>query len=253
MTQELNAAMEDLDAPVSRAKAVHRCRVHLKRARALGKVGQAVAPGLAAVFDDSARMVMRQLTESRDLAAHADAARMLAETANRKGAAPLLKAADALAAERDALPEVDFDGIRAGIRDLLALGQVWPEPSLRQIRSGARRITKRAQRARRRGFATADETPRHRWRKREQDRLYAAKLLGKSWGAPRRRKEAAALTYLLGTERDVLLLMQRLEANPSLAGGEAAIAQVRRVVRKHVKRLRKRADKLGERFSVEGV
>ena len=35
LTQELSAAIEEIDTPIPRPAAVHRCRVRLKRARAL--------------------------------------------------------------------------------------------------------------------------------------------------------------------------------------------------------------------------
>jgi hypothetical protein len=127
MTQELNAALEELDAG-SGPKAMHRCRVRLKRARAVGRVGRSVAPGLAAVFNDSARTVMRQLGQARDLTALADTARTLAVKARRKNAPGLLHAADALETARLHLPERDLETIRAGIRDLIALAQVCPSP-----------------------------------------------------------------------------------------------------------------------------
>jgi hypothetical protein len=253
MAQELNAALEELDAPVALPKAVHRCRLRLKRARALGRVGKAVAPGLAAVFNDSARTVMRQLGRARDLSALADTARMLAETANHKGAAGLIAASDALDSEREALPELDMDTIRTGIRDLQALAQVWPEASLRQIKAGAKHIAKRARHARRRGKKSDEPAPRHEWRKREKDRLYAATLLDSAWPGPRRRKQNDALGHLLGRERDAILLLERIEAQPALAGEEEAAQRARRVLKRYSKRLRRRADKLGKKLHEHGA
>jgi hypothetical protein len=252
MTQELNAALEELDAG-SGPKAMHRCRVRLKRARAVGRVGRSVAPGLAAVFNDSARTVMRQLGQARDLTALADTARTLAVKARRKNAPGLLHAADALETARLHLPERDLETIRAGIRDLIALAQVWPEPSARQICAGAKRIAKRARRTRRHGRGADQARLRHEWRKREKDRLYAASLLDGAWPGPRRRKKSDSLGRLLGMERDILLLMERLEAEPSLAGGPEAAGRARRALRKHGARLRKRADKLGDRLHAGGV
>ncbi|HYD71906.1 MAG TPA: CHAD domain-containing protein, partial [Candidatus Binatia bacterium] len=83
MALELNAAMEELDSRGG-PKALHRCRVRLKRARALARLGEVVAPGLASVFNESARSVMRTLAQAHDLVALADTARLLAETANDK-------------------------------------------------------------------------------------------------------------------------------------------------------------------------
>jgi hypothetical protein len=252
MTQELNAALEELDAAEG-PKAVHRCRVHLKRARALARVGKPVAPGLAAVFNDSARTVMRTLAQGRDLAALADTARLLAETTKEKSAQALATTAEALDASRSALLDLDGSAVRAGIKDLLALAQVWPEPSARQIRDGAKRIAKRARRARRRGRGAEEPALRHEWRKREKDRLYAATLMAQAWPVERRRKQGQALGHLLGLERDALLLIERLEAEPALAGGVSEAARARRVLYKYSARLRRRADRLGARLHAGGV
>lgn len=252
MAHELNAALEELDSG-SGLKALHRCRVRVKRARALGRVGKAVAPGLAAVFNESARAVMRPLGQARDLIALADTARMLAETANNKSAAALIHAADALETASEHLPGIDLEGVRSGIRDLMALTQVWPEPSARQIKAGAKTVAKRARRARRDGRRAKDAPPRHEWRKREKDRYYAANLLHDAWPGPRRRKAGDTLGHLLGKERDALLLVERLAVEPALAGDEAGAERARRALDKYTKRLRKKADKVGDQVHAGGA
>ena len=252
MTQELNAALEELDAGGG-PKALHRCRVRLKRARALARIGKVAAPGLASVFNESARSVMRALAQARDLSALADTARLLAVTAREKDADALVTTADALDADRLTLPELDRQNVRVGLRDLIALAQVWPEPSARQIRIGAKRIAKRARRAHRGSYGAQDAALRHEWRKREKDRLYAADLMEGAWPAPRRRKRGQTLSHLLGLERDALLLIERLETEPMLAGSASAAVRARRVLRKYCARLQRRSDKLGERLHSGGV
>jgi hypothetical protein len=251
MTQELNAALEELDS--GGPKALHRCRVRLKRARALARVGKVVAPGLASVFNESARSVMRTLAQSHELATLADTARILAETAGEKDAEALVATADSLDAARDALPPFDDQAVRVPIRDLIALAQVWPEPSPRQIRSGAKRIAKRARRLRRRGRDAKGLALRHDWRKREKDRFYAASLMERAWPGRRQRKPSQTLGHLLGLERDALLLIERLETEPALAGDASGATRARRVLRKYCVSLRKRANKLGDRLQAEGA
>ena len=129
LTQELNAAMEELESRESGPNALHQCRLRLKRARALGRLGQAVAPGLAAVFNDTARAVMHQLGQARELAALADVARKLADNTDGKNAAALSAIASVLHSQHDRAPPLDLESVRAGIRDLIALAQVWPAPS----------------------------------------------------------------------------------------------------------------------------
>jgi hypothetical protein len=74
LSQEMQAALDELDRSGGRPEGVHLCRVRIKRARALARVGRTCAPGLASVFNDSARQAMRALGRARDSAALADAA-----------------------------------------------------------------------------------------------------------------------------------------------------------------------------------
>jgi hypothetical protein len=251
LTQELNAALKESDAVGDDGKAIHRCRVRLKRARALARVGRAVAPGLSEVFNETARAVMHTLAQARDLSAMADTARMLAETTDERHAQALRTTAEALDAARAQLPAIDLQSIQLGIKDLMALAQVWPASSPRQLRAGAKRLIVRARRARRRGRRANKASLRHEWRKREKDRLFAATLMNAAWPGKRLRKQTTALGHVLGLERDALLLLERLAAAPELAGGAAAAAQ--RVLRKHRKRLRRKANRLGARLRASGA
>ncbi|MEZ6022282.1 MAG: CHAD domain-containing protein [Hyphomonadaceae bacterium] len=252
LTDELQGALGELDGAPSR-RAVHRCRVHLKRARALARVGRACAPGLSKVFNDSARAIMHALAQSRDLAALADTARDVAEKSSKKAGAALNAAAEALDRERRALPPLDVEMARAGIRDLTALAQVWPEASARQIKRGALRIARRARWACHDGHGAKEPSQRHEWRKREKDRLYAAALLGKSWpdGRARRLKRSEALGEALGRERDLLLLIDRIEHRPDQAGEH--VKRALKVLSKRRRTCAKRADALGARLHAGGA
>lgn len=253
LTQELNAALKELDAIGEDGKAVHRCRVRLKRARALARVGRSVAPGLADVFNDTARAVMRTLALARDLSAMADTARMLAEITDERASQALKTTAEALDSARAQLPAIDLESVRLGIRDLLALAQVWPAPSSRQLRAGAKRLIVRARVARRHGRRTDKASLRHEWRKREKDRLFAATLMDGAWPRKRKRKQTATLGHVLGLERDALLLIERLTITPELAGAPPADAEAQRVLRTHRKRLRRKANLLGAHVRAAGI
>ncbi len=80
LCEEVRGAIQALEGGDGGKKAVHAARVRLKRARALARVGHAFAPGLAAVFNDSARAIMSSLAEARNLAALAKAARAAGQT-----------------------------------------------------------------------------------------------------------------------------------------------------------------------------
>lgn len=255
LSDEIRAAIEELGAARLKAKAVHRCRVRLKRARALARVGRSCAPGLSAVFNESARAVMHELSHARDLAALSAAARTAARKARKKQASALLAVADTFAGQEQELPALDRDTVGAALRDLLAMAQVWPEASPRQIEKGAERIVQRARRARRRGRASTIAARRHEWRKREKDRLYAAILLGGAWPASAKRRLARnqRLGDALGTERDALLLVVRLQQEPDLAGGSDNARRARKGLARRLKRLGHRADVIGDALHEGGA
>ena len=248
LREELRAALEEFDTADGDPKGVHRCRVRVKRARALARIGRSCAPGLSAVFNDSARTVMHQLAAARDLAALSEAARTLAERQPKKTKAALSAIAASLDDQRDALSVLDAESMRSGLRDLLALAEVWPEASSRQIRRGAKRVVRRARLARRSGCGSDEPARRHEWRKREKDRFYAASVLAEAWPAKRRRRLSEKLGAVLGDERDALLLLERVASHPSLAGdARNAERAVKALMRRRAK-LGRRADELGKRL-----
>ena len=252
LSDELRAAIEELDTS-SDHRAVHRCRVRVKRARALARVGRAGAPGLSSVFNDTARGVMRMLAQARDLQALALAARKLAKRSGKKAAAALERVAEHLDRARHACPSLDVEAARSGLKDLLALAQVWPEASPRQVTRGAKRVARRARRARRRGYHATTPARRHEWRKREKDRLYAALLLDDAWPCARRRKIGAKLGEALGQEHDMILLLDHLRAAPELAGDGEGPARALRALKRRRKQLSRRADALGSRLHARGA
>ena len=255
LSDEIRGAMHELSATDARPKAVHRARVHLKRARALARLGRDCAPGLSAVFNESARAIMNVLAQSRDLAALSGAAREMGKRCTKKERRALNAVADTLDAQRSALAPINLEPVRAGLRDLLALAQVWPEASPRQIERGAERIARRARRARRRGRGKGIAARRHEWRKREKDRFYAVTLLGEAWPGDRKRrtKQGEKLGEILGRERDALLLMERLHVEPAAAGEVKAAERALAVLKRHRDRLGKRADRVGRRLHRDGA
>jgi CHAD domain-containing protein len=244
LSEEIRAAIDELDQSAGKAKALHRAHVRLKRARALARVGHACAPGLSSVFNDSARAVSHQLGRWRELTVLAEAARAAAKNADKKAAKALDLVASAFVAATESAP--DIDTARTGLKDLLALAQVWPNASPRQIYKGAQRIARRARFARRKSGKSAAH--RHEWRKREKDRLYAALLLGKAWPDSRRRKTSEKLGDTLGEERDAELLLERLSTAP-IAAPQRAL----RALRRRREKLARRANTLGRRLHAGGV
>ena len=249
LTEELRSAIDELDIVQNDPKAVHRCRVRVKRARALARIGRACAPGLSSVFIDSTRALMRNLALARDPAALQEAALSAAKVGGKKTAGALEAAAQSIKETAASHPTLNTEAARAGLKDLLALAQVWPETSHRQLERGAKRLDKRARRARRRGLVAVDPDMRHTWRTLEKDRFYAASILGSAfWPSRRHRKLADRIGAALGGERDATMLMERLIAEPELAGDERDLRRALKHINRRRARFARRADRLGRRM-----
>ena len=255
LAKEVESAIAELQDASPAPKSVHRCRVHLKRARALARIGRLCAPGLAGVFNDSARRVVHTLGAARDLVALSETARALATISAKKPGLALAAIADALDRARHALAPTRWESVRAALRDLLAMAQVWPEASPRQIEKGAVRLVRRARDACADGHGARTAALRHEWRKREKDRFYAVELLGKAWpqDCPRRRKRGLDLGHALGQERDLLLLIERIDDDPHIAGGAKAAKRARRVLRRRCRKHAAQADRAGAALHRNGA
>lgn len=250
LVEEVRNAVEIFESNPTKPKTIHRCRIALKRARALGEVGNVSAPGLADIFDESARGIMRTLGNARDNWVLERSARSLADQVGKKARKELKALADRVDAFQRTAPPLNVESVRGKLKDLLALAQVWPDASPRQVERGARRVARRARKVWREARKGEGEL-RHKWRKREKERLYAAALLSDAWpeGQPPRRKHNSALGDTLGDERDLLLVMERLAADHPVNGRPRAL----RDLAKERRRLAKRADKLGRRVHARGA
>lgn len=229
-------------------KGVHQGRVALKRARALARAGKVAAPGIARVFNDAARAAMAALSPARDLAAMAAIARIAAPEGGR--GAGLRRAAAAFSRAAEAVAAPAFDDAARGVADLRALANVWPAPSPRQLEAGVARLRKLAKRAARATHGVRDVDARHRWRKREKDRLYVALLADDLWprGVKRRRTLSRRLARTLGEENDLAMLIARLHADPTLAGSQASADGAIAILETRLAKRARRADRLGQRL-----
>lgn len=253
LKHEVADATAALESDPTHPRAVHRCRVCLKRARALARIGAVAAPGLARVFQSVARQTMASLAGARERAALAETARAIAALETKRRAAALVHVADRLDAAIETHGPPDIELARTGLRDLSALAQVWPETSRRQIRKGAKRLERRARRAAKRGRGARNPERRHCWRKCEKERYYALTILTKDWPYKRRRRATEALGEVLGRERDALLLAERVAAEPALAGEPQAAKRALNALARQASRLGARADRLGARVHARGV
>ena len=254
LLKEVKGATRALRGDAPSPEDVHRCRVHLKRARALGKVGYMCAPGLSGSFNDIARNVMHAMSGDRDLVALSETARAQAKASEKrshpKRAAALRTVAEHLETEQARSAGPDWRYVRAGLADLAALANVWPEASVRQLKRGLKRITRNARDAFRKGQGAKSAQLRHKWRRREKERLYASDLLKDAWlnSVPRRHKRNEKLGAALGKERDVLLLLERIEATTREIGGEKIAKRARRALKQRRAEIARSADALGRKL-----
>lgn len=248
LSEELRAAQSHLEALPLDPKSVHQCRVRIKRARALARVGGVCAPGLSEVFLDAARGLMRNLARARDPAALAQAARLTARKCGKRKSAALNRIAEQIETTSNAAQSMNLDAARAGLKDLLALAQVWPEASSRQIRKGALKLDQRARAARNAGIASDDQRLRHRWRGREKDRYYAADILGDAWPGKRRRQTAEKIAAKLGDERDSLLLIEKLAAEGAASVESKSAKRAFNALNRRRAKSARRADALAARL-----
>lgn len=248
LSGELRSAAAMLDIAADDPKAVHRCRVHLKRARALSRVGKQWAPGLAKVFNQTARAAMGALAHSRDAAALIETAEAAEKRSRRKGAAAMRALAAAMTQAGAASVALDLHAASIAIRDLQALAQVWPEASPRQVRAGAKRVSRIARRARENAIGARDANLRHEWRKREKDRLYASEILGKAWPGRRSAKARERLCELLGMERDTSRLIERLQAGAVSTGCPDSNARALKALGRQLAKCARKADAVAGRM-----
>lgn len=244
LCEELRIAAGELESTPLDARAVHQCRVRVKRARALARLGHTVAPGLSSVFVDAARALMRNLAHARDAAALKEAAQDAAKNGGKRTAAAFSTVSQSIDEAIAVRQNLNIEAAHAALKDLTALAQVWPEASRRQIRRGAKRLIRRAGRARARSVNSVDPVRRHEWRRREKDRFYAASILNDAWPGKRRRKLTEKIGVALGGERDALLLMERLVAEPDLAGDDKALRRALKTLNRRRAKFARRANAL---------
>jgi CHAD domain-containing protein len=240
---ELTAALEALGRSAD-GDGVHRCRVALKRARAIARAARKAAPGSAALLNREARAIMQRLSPARDRTVMAACARREARAAKPRAALALRALAEGLEAE-EAREERGAD-LNQALANLSALMRNWPETTPAQTRAGVRAIAGKARSAFKHA-CSGDTDDRHEWRKREKDRLYIAELSGPAWPTERRRRirRTRRLTQALGAERDVLLTIDALKHAHGLKGGRAAA--LKHLDEVHT-RLARRANRLGRKL-----
>lgn len=207
------------------AEAARRCRVSLKRARALARLCQPADPVRAAGFNAKAGEIGRSLSALRDEGAVRAGARLALSANPGKAARRELRPWALAVAEPEQAVGADVRPILTKLRRLERARQTWPDAPFEALVEGAHRLSRRAEKAAERARGGKDVELRHVWRKREKARIAALRAMGPHWPGPKRLSASLALARALGAERDVLLLEERLAQVDAPAG----LAHVRTV------------------------
>lgn len=226
-------------------QAIHQTRVRLKRVRTLARLGGADR------VSRTARALKYTLSGWRDLTALENAARETAVNARKKGAGALIDIAARLSQARVTLGRPTVDDLGAALAQLKQDADALFDLDARIVRKGAKRIAKEARRAWAQATRSRNEDARHRWRRREKDRLYAATMLGDDWPTKGRRRLNDELGDVLGRERDARLLLARLKSEP--APHTPAAKSARRALKRAIRKLSRKADALGAQLHRGGV
>ena len=258
---QISAALESLEgASDDLEEAVHDTRKRCKKLRGLLRL---VRPGLGRTYgkeNAAFRDIARTLSNIRDAQVLADTLDGLAERAEDRAAASLMKPLrDWAAARREAAlrentiaERVEAAHGRLGKARKRAARWDVSGPASDVIEGGLRRTYGRARR--RWQDATPDDPPElmHEWRKRVKYHWYHCRLLRKAWpDAMQVRADALdALGDKLGTDHDLTVLVDRLRA----AGPElppAALGAAEALAAERSRELRASALEIGPRLFVE--
>ena len=243
-----------------RGVTVHEVRKHLKKLRAamrlaVGEVGK----NQHAREDRCVREIGRLVSDLRDAQVRLQTLIQLREeTAKGSGENYFARIEELLSLERESFSAA-FDGWQKlaipkleRVRERLSK---WPLDGIiwKQICGAVENIYERGQR----GLAKTIKKPVpenfHEWRKRVKDLWYQLRIL-----QPLNRvvlekiaADAEVLGELMGREHDLDFLLARLEKESGDEALRGELAQLRRLIRKRGKRLRRNALELGRRFYAE--
>jgi CHAD domain-containing protein len=259
--EQIDSALRLCQHPArQRGVTVHEVRKHLKKLRAamrlaVGEVGK----NQHAREDRCVREIGRLVSDLRDAQVRLQTLIQLREeTAKGSGENYFARIEELLSLERESFSAA-FDGWQKlaipkleRVRERLSK---WPLDGIiwKQICGAVENIYERGQR----GLAKTIKKPVpenfHEWRKRVKDLWYQLRIL-----QPLNRvvlekiaADAEVLGELMGREHDLDFLLARLEKESGDEALRGELAQLRRLIRKRGKRLRRNALELGRRFYAE--
>jgi len=261
LREQIDSALRLCRHPAKeRGVTVHEVRKHLKRLRAAMRLAVAeVGKNQHTREDRCVREIGRLVSDLRDAQVRLQTLIQFPdETAKGSGEDHFARIEELLSLERESFSAA-FDGwqkqaipMLEGVEERLSK---WPLDRItwKQICGAVEKIYKRGQR----GLAKTIKKPVpenfHAWRKRVKDLWYQLRIL-----QPLNRVvlekiagDAEVLGELLGREHDFYFLLARLETESGDEALRGELAQLRKLIRKRGKRLRRNALELGRRFYAE--
>lgn len=145
--------------------------------------------------------------------------------------------------------------VRQAVAALRAIGkdvEKWPlhTDGFEAIATGFKKRYSRGQRAM--GVARSDPTPEnfHEWRKRVKDHWYHVKLLESAWTEMLKARESALddLQTWLGDDHNLVVLREKLDANPEQYGGPENVQLFAAVMQEYGNELREKSLVLGAKI-----
>ena len=259
--EQIQSALQLCEHPArQRGVTVHEVRKHLKKLRAamrlaVGEVGKNQHKN----EDRCVREIGRLVSDLRDAQVRLQTLIQLRDEAAKKSEEnPFPRIEELLSLERESFSAA-FDGWqKLAIPKLERVGErlsKWPLDGIswKQICGAVENIYKRGQRGLTKTIKKPVPENFHAWRKRVKDLWYQLRIL-----QPLNREvlekiaaDAEVLGELLGLEHDFHFLLARLEKENGDDALRGELAQLRKVIRKRGKRLRRNALELGRRFYAE--
>jgi CHAD domain-containing protein len=257
--EEIAAIQADLSScHADRDRAVHQARRRFKRLRALLRLARQSLGVQFAAENRRWRDAGRKLAANRDaavLGATFDA--MAGRCGDARPEADLARLRAHLAGHGPSPPDErhELDRVLQGVLDDLDAAKErlhcldWPK-SRKDLSRGLRQSQRRLRKSWKRACGGSDPEALHEWRKRVKDQMAQLGLLRKAIPdeLKERRKDAKRVAELLGEDRDILLLCERL-AGAVPPGTEAGRDMLLREIAARRQELRSEALKAGEALS----
>lgn len=257
--EEIESAIQQLSKRgTARDEAIHEARKSVKKLRALLRL---MRPELGAAYraeSDNLRKIGRTLSEFRDAGAIIETFDSLREKYRDqlRGHSLLSIRRGLLASKHDTETGAKLDGILARTSATLARAakrvKLWPlaEDGFPAIAPGMAQTFRKG----RETLKTVQKHPRpenyHEWRKRVKDHWYHIRLIENVWTDVMQAYEGSLknLETWLGDDHNLVLLREKVLAEPAKYGTEADINRFVSLVDRYQKELRDNSLSIGERI-----